>query len=229
MPIDIYADGADLKTIIELNKNPKISGFTTNPSLLRKAGIADYAFFAKEALKEVKNKPFSFEVISDTWSEMEREARIISDWADNVYVKIPIMTTEKIKTQGLVKSLVKYGVKVNLTAVFSYSQINDAIEWLGDSKSIISIFAGRIMDAGLDASPFIHYAKYNKQSNQKVLWASVRELYNIKQAEQCGADIITVGHDILSKMSFIGKNLEEFSWETVCMFNRDATISGYTL
>ena len=229
MPIKIYADGADPKSILEFCENPMIQGFTTNPSLLRKAGVSNYEEFAKEILSKVKDKPFSFEVISDNWDDMEAEAEIISSWGENVYVKIPTMTTSGIKTTGLIKSLISKNIKVNLTCVFSYRQIDDAISVLGSTDSIISIFAGRMMDAGYDAPSFIRYAVYSKKAQQKILWASTRELFNIKQAEDAGADIITVGHDLLKKMHLIGKNLEEFSRETVQMFHDDAVKSGFKL
>jgi len=229
MAIKIYADGADLQGIIELNKDPVISGMTTNPTLMKKAGIKNYKEFAQEVLRNVTEKPVSFEVFSDNWEEMSRQAREIDSWGYNVYVKIPFTNTEGIRMEGLVKELIAERIKINLTAVFSYQQIDKSIEWLGDNKSIISIFAGRISDAGYDPTSFIQYAKYNKKPQQEILWASVRELWNIKHAENCGADIVTVGHDILKKLKETPRDLEQYSLDTVRMFYDDANSSGFTL
>jgi transaldolase len=229
MTIKIYADGADLKSIIELNKNPVIDGMTTNPSLMKKAGVKNYKEFAKEILSNVTKKPISFEVIGDDWETMSRQAKEISSWGKNVFVKIPFSNTEGISMEGLVKELVAEKIKVNLTAIFTYRQIDKAIRWLGNNQSIISIFAGRIADGGYDPTSFIAYAKYNKEQKQEILWASTRERWNIQQAEECGADIITVGHDILKKVIDGKKDLEDYSIETIKMFNRDATESGLSL
>jgi transaldolase len=224
-----YADGADLEEMIELNKNPMISGFTSNPSLMRKAGIDDYETFAKEVLKYIAEKPISFEVFSDDLDEMYRQAKLISAWGKNVFVKIPITNTLGIKTNQLFRRLANEAVKVNVTAVFTTEQINDAIEFLENKNSIISIFAGRISDCGKDAEWFVEYAAYRKYFKQKILWASTRQVFNIVQAENCGADIITVPNDILKKMNLIGKDLKEMSLDTVKMFRQDAVQSGYKL
>jgi len=230
MTIKIYADGADLQSIIELNKNPLVTGLTTNPTLLKKAGVTNYKEFALEVLKNVTEKPISFEVVGDDWETMARQAREINSWASNVFVKIPFYNTEGIRMEGLVKELVAEKIKINLTAVFTYEQIRNSIRWLGNNtNSIISVFAGRISDAGYDPKSFIQYAKYNKMPNQEILWASTRERWNIQQAEECGADIITVGHDILKKVIDGKKDLEDFSLETVRMFYNDAVASGFTL
>lgn len=229
MSIEIYADGANLKGIIELNKNPLIEGITTNPSLMRKAGVTNYEEFALEALSYVKEKPISFEVIGNYWPEMSEQAKKIASWQNNVFVKIPFFNTEGTRMEGLVKELINNGIKINLTAIFSYKQIEQSIKWLGNNDSIISIFAGRIADGGYDPTQFIKYAKYNKEPKQKILWASTRERYNIQQAEESGADIITVGHDILKKVIDGKKDLEQYSLETVKMFRDDAISSGFTL
>jgi transaldolase len=229
MTIEIYADGASVDGILELNKNPIITGFTTNPTLMKKAGITDYRGFAKKVLSKVKDKPISFEIFSDYFEEMYKQAKEISSWAPNVFVKIPYYNTEGVSMSGLIKILVSEGVKVNLTAVFSYEQIKRAIKDIGNEESIISVFAGRISDAGYDPRSFIEYAKYNKYPRQKILWASTREVWNIKHAEDCGADIITVGHDILKKYLSAKKDLELYSLETVRMFYNDAIESGFTL
>lgn len=227
--VKIYSDGADIKSILELNNDPLVEGFTTNPTLMKKAGITNYEEFAKEVLATVKKKPVSFEVFSDDWEEMERQALKIASWGNNVYVKIPYTNTQGIKMEGLVRSLIAQDVKINLTAVFSYKQIENAIKWLGNNQSIISVFAGRISDAGYDPLPFIQYAIYNKYPKQEILWASTRELWNIQHAEIAGADIITVGHDMLNKIGTITKDLEEYSIETVQMFYSDAVSSGFEL
>ena len=229
MAIKIFADGADLESITKLNDNPVIKGFTTNPTLMKKSGITDYAGFAKDVLSVVKEKPFSFEVFSDSWEDMEREADIIASWADNVYVKIPITNTKGINNFGLVKSLIKKGVKINFTCIFTYEQIGLAIHTLENNPSIISIFAGRIADAGDNPEHYVHFAIKMKEEKQEILWASTRELSNIRQAELCGADIITVGHNLLAKMDMIGMNLKELSLDTVRMFRQDAIDSGFEL
>ena len=228
MPIDIYADGATLENFEELEANPIIKGYTFNPSLLKKAGVTDFMQFAKKIVSKT-DKPISLEVFADDWEGMVKEAEILSNLGENVFVKIPITTTEGIKTAGIVDNLIRMNIKVNYTAIFSYKQIDNAIGALGNTDSIISIFAGRIIDTGRDASPFIQYAKYNKRGNQKILWASSRGLWNIKQAEDAGADIITIGYDILKKMSLWGKDLGDFSLDTVKMFRKDALDSGFTI
>jgi len=228
MTIKIYADGAKLSEIEELNENPLIKGFTFNPSLLRKSGVENFEEFAKKVLKKT-NLPVSLEVFSDNWEDMEREALILSSWGEQVFVKIPIMTTDGIKTIGLIESLLKQNVKLNLTCIFTFKQINDAIKILGDTPNIISIFAGRICDTGRDPKTFIQYANYNKLPLQQILWASTRGLWNIKEAEESGADIITIGTDIMKKMSLIGKDLDDFSKDTVQMFRNDAIASGFKI
>jgi transaldolase len=223
MQIKIYADGATLDEIEALNEDPRISGYTFNPSLLRKSGVTNFEKFAKEVLS-MTSLPVSLEVFSDTWEEMEREALILSSWGENVFVKIPPATTEGIKTFGLVESLIAKSVKLNLTAIFTFKQIDDAIKLLGDTPNIISIFAGRISDSGRNPETFINYASLNKKPQQQILWASTRGLFNIKQA-----DIITIGVDILKKMQLWGKDLNVYSLETVRMFRKDALDSGFEI
>jgi len=228
MPIDIYADGATLENIEELESNSLIKGYTFNPTLLRRAGVKNFMEFAKKAI-HLTDKPISLEVFADNWDGMVKEAQILSDLGENVYVKIPFVTTEGIKTVGIVDNLLKRNVKINYTAIFSYKQIDEAIKILGNTPNIISIFAGRIADTGRNPTSFIQYGVYNKKIEQKILWASCRGLWNIKEAEDAGADIITVSYDILKKYSLYGKDLEQFSLETSQMFHRDALESGFTI
>lgn len=228
----IFADGADLKSIVKLNSDPMISGFTTNPSLMKKAGIVDYKKFALEVLKIVKKKPVSFEVFSDEINDMERQAREISSWGENVYVKIPITNSKKIKTKNLVKKLSDDKIKCNVTAVFTLDQVKDVFESANNKTDlIISVFAGRIADSGLD--PMSTMKKTIKlcasKKNIKILWASTREIYNLVQANEINCHIITIPNSILGKLPGIGKNLEELSLETVNSFLQDAEKSGFKI
>jgi transaldolase len=232
LKIKIFADGADLESIRELNKKNYIKGFTTNPSLMKKAGIKDYKDFALKLLSEIKNKPISFEVFSDDVKEMEKQAEEIASWGDNVNVKIPITNTKKETTTELIRKLSAKGIICNVTAIFTMNQIQDVIEVLDKSTpAILSIFAGRIADTGIDPEQIItdsiNLAKIKPKS--EVLWASTRENLNIFQAEKLGCHIITVPHDLLKKMSNLGKDLEEFSLETVHGFYADALSAGYTI
>jgi transaldolase len=227
MTIKLFYDGATEEEMLELNKNELIHGYTTNPTLMRKSGIENYEDFCKNLLKKI-DKPISFEVFADDYDEMYRQAQIISSWAENVYVKIPITNTRGYKSNQLIRALANLGIKLNITAILTKEQIDDAIESLRNF-GIISIFAGRIADCGYDPREFIKYAVYRKKNGQQILWASTRESYNIVQAEQSGADIITVPIDILKKFKLIGKDLKKMSLETVQMFYNDAKQSGYTL
>ena len=231
--IEIYADGADIKGIKELNNNPLISGFTTNPSLLKKSGVTNYKDFAIEVLEHVREKPVSFEVISDNFGEMKEQAEIISSWGgDNIFVKIPITNTAGKFTTHIISDLSSAGIKINITAIFTIDQINQSIQALNNKIGIISIFAGRIEDTGVDARPSFEWAKrrmYTRGCGAKLLWASTREIFSIIKAEQCGADIITVPNNILEKLPLRGKNLKEYSLDTVKQFYRDATESGFTI
>lgn len=230
--IKIFADGADKASMLELASNPLIKGFTTNPTLMRKAGVTDYTGFAKEILAEIKDKPVSFEVFSDDFPEMERQARIINSWAPNVYVKIPITNTQKEPSYDLIKKLSKDGIKLNVTAIFSLAQVKNTKDALTiDVPSIISVFAGRLADTGVDPVPVMKEAKAILADSPKVelLWASPRELLNIYHAEEAGSDIITVTPDVLKKAANIGLDPEEFSLQTVKMFYDDGQKVGYSL
>ncbi len=230
--VKIFADGADKDGILALAANPLIKGFTTNPTLMKKAGVADYAKFAKEILAEIREKPISFEVFSDDFLEMERQARLITSWAPNVYVKIPITNTKRESSFDLVEQLASDGIKLNITAVLTLDQVKHILPALRASvPAIISVFAGRIADTGADPMPIMKAAKtllapYN---NVELLWASPRELLNIYHADEAGADIVTVIHDILKKIDKIGYDHHEFSLDTVKMFYEDGKQAGYTL
>lgn len=228
----IFADGASITDILELNKLPHISGFTTNPTLMKKAGVEDYTAFAKEVLSHIKNKPVSFEVFADDFDEMYAQAKVINEWAENVYVKIPVMNTKKQYAYELIQKLSDEGVKLNVTAVFTLEQVQQVKEALANSKgAVVSIFAGRIADTGVDPMPIMSEAKQMlaDNSNVELLWASPRELLNIIQANEVGCDIITATPDVLKKLSSLEKDLEEFSHETVEMFYNDACSAGYSL
>ena len=229
--IELYADGADEKEILNSNKMKIIKGLTTNPSLMKKSGVKNYEIFCKKIIKKVK-KPISFEIFADDEKNMIRQARIINKWGKNIYVKIPVVNTKNKIMTKVISKLSKERIKLNITAVFTKSQIKKVIKSL-DSKtpSIISIFCGRIADAGIDPSELVLYANKNKKNkkNIKILWASTRELYNIVNAINIKCDIITVPTSILDKLNLLGKNLEKYSIETVKMFYRDAKKAGYKL
>jgi transaldolase len=235
--IKIFADGASLPMLRELADNPVIAGFTTNPTLMRKAGITDYREFARAALEIVGNRPISFEVFADDFPEMERQARLISGFGPNVYVKLPITNTQRDSALPLVRELSLSGVKINVTALCTLEQVERSAAALsGGAPSVVSVFAGRIADTGRDPMPLMGEAvKICKAASRgsaapiELLWASPRELLNLVQAESVGCSIITVTADLLLKLSLIGKDLEEFSLETVQMFHRDATAAGYEL
>jgi len=232
--IKLFADGADYDDIIRLNEDDRIDGFTTNPTLLRKAGVNDYENFAKSVLKKIKDKPISFEVFDDSLDGMINQALYISKWGDNVYVKIPITNTKGIGTRDIIKYLSEQGVKINVTAIMTAKQGEEILSSMSKStRGIISIFAGRIADTLIDPLQTIQrlssYYHAQKCENVNLLWASTREILNIKQARDAGADIITVSPNILKKMDLIGKNLDLYSLETVQMFYNDAKEAGYTL
>lgn len=232
LSVEIYADGASIEEFVSLNKNPIIKGFTTNPSLMKKNGIADYTLFASELLDIIKNKPISFEVFADELDEMEAQALKINSWGENVYVKIPVTNTKGISVVSLIKSLQKKKIKLNITAIFTKSQIEEILlNLIDDVPSIISIFCGRIADTGQDPGEIIRFAreKINKNSKVKILWASTRELLNIFQANDLETDIITVPNELLKKLNLIGKNLDEYSLETVQSFYQDAKSSKYLI
>jgi transaldolase len=230
--IKIFADGAEKASMLELYQKPFIRGFTTNPTLMRKAGITDYAGFAKDILTEIKNKPISFEVFSDDFTEMERQARIIASWGSNVYVKIPITNTKRESSAVLIKKLAAEGIKLNVTAILTLDQVRITNEALSPAvPAIVSVFAGRIADTGVDPVPLMKEAKniLAANKNYELLWASPRELYNICQAEEVGCHIITVPPDVLKKTEKIGYDLGELSLDTVKMFYDDGQKVGYTL
>ena len=232
LSVKIFADGADLNVIELLKDNIFIKGFTTNPSLMRKAGVKDYKNFAKQALEIIPDLPLSLEVLSDNLIEMEEQARAISSWGKNIFVKIPVMTTEKIFTGPVIKSLSKDGIKINVTAIMTIEQVTEILKMLNyGTPSILSVFAGRIADTGRDPVPLIKkcVALLKQYENIELLWASPRELLNIIQAQNVGCDIITVGEDLLNKMDLIGKDLDEFSRETVEMFYKDAIFSKFKI
>lgn len=230
--IKIFADGAEKASILELYQKPFIKGFTTNPTLMRKAGISDYAGFAKDILATIQDKPISFEVFSDDFAEMEKQARIIAVWGPNVYVKIPITNTKKESSAPLIKKLAAEGIKLNVTAILTLDQVREVAEALAAGvPAIVSVFAGRIADTGVDPVPLMRDAKLalSAGSAWELLWASPRELLNIYQADAIGADIITVTPDILKKTEKVGYDLGELSLDTVKMFYDDGQKAGYVL
>lgn len=230
--VKIFADGADLASMLELYKNPAIKGFTTNPTLMRKAGITEYEKFAKEVLQYIPDRPISFEVFADDFTEMERQAKIIASWGNNVYVKIPVTNTKKEPATALIKKLSEKGIKQNVTALMTLKQAYEVAMALKDGPpNCISIFAGRIADTGVDPLPLmgaaVEIAKMN--ANSELIWASPRELLNIFHADQVGCHIITVTTDILNKMSLIGRDLDDYSLDTVKMFYKDGQAAGFKL
>ena len=230
--VKIFSDGADTKEMIEMAQLPYIQGLTTNPTLMKKSGITNYEKFALEVLGEIKNKPISFEVFSDDFDEMEIQAKKIASWGENVYVKIPVSNTLGKPTSELIKKLTDSGIKVNVTAVMAINQVKVILENLNpQTKSYISIFAGRIADTGRDPMPIMVEAlnEIKEFPSTELIWASPRELLNVIQADQINCHIITATKDILNKLSLIGKSLEEYSLETVKMFRNDAILANYAL
>jgi transaldolase len=232
LKIKLFADGADLAQISRLAADPRIKGFTTNPTLMRKAGIADYAAFARDALRIVAPRPISFEVFADDLPEMKRQARIISGWGENVFVKLPITNTKRESTAPLVTELSAQGVRVNVTAILTLDQVKEmAIALDVKTPSNVSIFAGRIADTGRDPVPLVAEARkiLSGKPNVEIIWASPRELLNIWHADGAGCHIITVTSDILGKLALYGKDLGAYSLDTVRMFHDDAKSAGYIL
>jgi transaldolase len=230
--IKLYADGADLSGMIEEYKKGIVSGFTTNPTLMKKAGVESYEKFAKTALTAIPDLPISFEVFSNDLVGMEREARKIASWGKNVYIKIPVTNTRGESTTPLVKKLSHDGLKLNVTAILTVDQVRTVAKALSSTTpSIISIFAGRIADTGTDPMPIMRDAANILKSNPnaELLWASTRELLNLVQAESCGCHIITITNDILKKVPQVGKDLSLLSLETVQMFHSDALSAGYKI
>lgn len=233
LAVKIFADGADKETLLRLYADPLIKGMTTNPTLMRKAGIADYEKFAHEILNTIKQKPISFEVFSDEFPEMRRQALKISRWQENVYVKIPITNTRAESSLPLIRDLSQEGVRLNITAILTTDQVRGVVDTLApDVPSVVSVFAGRIADTGRDPIEIMRESQELVKTLPKaqLLWASVREVLNIVQAELCGCDIVTVPPDILKKArSLWQKDLVELSLDTVKMFAQDAMTAGFTL
>jgi transaldolase len=232
LKIKIFADGADKAALLELYRDPVIQGFTTNPTLMRKAGVSDYEAFARDVLREVKDRPISFEVFSDEFAAMETQAMKLASWGENVYVKIPVTNTRSESSAALIRRLAGRGVKVNATAILTIAQVKEIARSLaGGPPSIISVFAGRIADTGVDPLPIMKAALESvaPYPNIEIIWASPREVFNIVQADQIGCHIITVTSDLLKKLPVLGRGLDEMSLDTVRMFHRDAAAAGYTL
>ena len=224
LKIKIFADGADFESINKLNTNNYIKGFTTNPSLMKKAGIKDYKEFALKILSKIKDKPISFEVFSDDLIEMEKQAMEIASWGKNVNVKIPVTNTKKESTTEIIERLSNQGIECNITAIFTVNQLKNVVQVLNkNTPAILSVFAGRIADTGIDPKNImaecVQASKLKPKS--EILWASTRELVNIFQADKIGCQIITVPHEILSKIDSIGKNLEDYSLDTVKSFYKN--------
>jgi transaldolase len=230
--VKIFADGADRAGMMEFHANPIIQGFTTNPTLMRQAGVDDYAAFAHEILGVINDRPISFEVFSDDFGDMERQALQIARWGDNVYVKIPVTNTAGERSDDLIARLASHGVQLNVTALMTLDQVKWVTDCLaGGPPAFISVFAGRIADTGRDPVPLMSEAVEIARSagNAELIWASPREVLNILQADAVGCHIITVTHDVLKKLPTLGRDLTEFSLDTVKMFHGDAAAAGYTL
>ncbi len=230
--VKIFADGAVKDEMVEMYRNPLIKGFTTNPTLMRKAGINDYEAFARDVLQAIPDRPISFEVFSDEMEEMSRQAKLIGKWGENVYVKIPVTNTRGELTTKLVHDLSQAGVKLNVTAMLTFRQVvemSNALE--GGAPAFLSVFAGRIADTGRDPLPIMiaSVELLRLHPGQELIWASPRELLNVFQADDIGCHVITVSVDILRKLSLTGKDLSGFSLETVRMFHQDAKNAGYKL
>jgi transaldolase len=230
--VKIFADGADRAAMVEMARRPFIAGLTTNPTLMRKAGIADYRAFAKDVLKVIRDKPISFEVFCDDFAGMERQAKEIAAWGENVYVKIPVTNCSGEPSYALIKRLARSGVKQNVTALMTLGQVRDVSAALGDgAPSYVSVFAGRVADTGRDPNPLMAAAVELMRPfpHQQLIWASPREVLNIFHADAVGCHVITVTHDVLKKLDLVGKDLGEYSLETVKMFHDDAKGAGYSL
>lgn len=230
LKVQIFADGADKSGMLEMYDKPYIKGLTTNPTLMKKAGITDYRAFCKDILTHIKDKPLSFEVFSDDFTEMERQAMEIASWGDNVYVKIPVTNTKKETCYALVKKLGTQKVRMNVTAIMTMVQVRDVVAALNPSvPSYVSIFAGRIADTGRDPVPIMSAAveMLKVAPAAELIWASPRELLNIFQADDIGCQVITVTNDILRKLSLVGYDLNEYSLDTVRMFYSDAVSAGF--
>lgn len=232
LKVKIFADGADRAGMLEMAAKPFIKGLTTNPTLMRKAGIKDYAAFAKEILTDIRDKPLSFEVFSDDFDDMERQAMEIASWGGNVYVKVPVTNTRQETCYALADKLSARGVKLNVTAIMTLTQVRDVVASLKpDVPSYVSVFAGRIADTGRDPVPLMAaaVAMLEPLPASELIWASPRELLNIFQADEIGCQVITVTNDILKKLALVGYDLDAYSLDTVKMFYTDATAAGFKL
>jgi transaldolase len=230
LKIKLFADGADKTAMLDLYRNPSIRGFTTNPTLMRKAGITDYEAFARDILTEIRDRPISLEVFADEFDEMERQARLIASWGPNVYVKIPVTNTRREPALDLIHRLSHAGIRLNITALLTLDQVRQVAAALaGGAPSNVSVFAGRIADTGRDPVPLMAKAVelVSVHPGMELIWASPRELLNIFQADSIGCHIITATPEVLSKMSLVGKDLDEYSLDTVKMFHTDARKSGF--
>ncbi len=231
LKIKLFADGADTAEMLAMYAQPFIKGLTTNPTLMRRAGISNYRGFAREILTQIRDKPLSFEVVGDEFTEMERQALEIASWADNVYVKIPVTNTRGEPSYGLVRRLASRGVKLNVTAIMTLTQVRDVVSALSpEVASFVSVLAGRIADTGVDPVPLMAAAVEMLKTCPKaeLIWASPREVLNIFQADRIGCHIVTATHDILSKLPLVGYDLAEYSLDTVRMFYRDSVAAGFS-
>jgi transaldolase len=232
LKIRLFADGADKETMLQMYRDPRIQGFTTNPTLMHKAGIKDYEGFARDIVKSIPDRSISLEVFADDWENMERQALKIATWGEHIYVKIPVTDTRKEPSLKLISRLTRAGVKLNVTALLTLAQVRDVAAALhGGSAAYVSVFAGRIADTGRDPVPLMAAAVEMLAPNPKIelIWASPRELLNVFQANAVGCHIITATSDILKKLDLIGKDLDEYSLDTVKMFYADAVKSGFVL
>ena len=232
LSVKIFADGADKAGMLEMYAKPFVKGLTTNPTLMRKAGIADYKAFSLDILKAIPNRPISFEVFSDDFAEMERQALEIASWGKNVYVKIPVTNTKREASYNLIEKLAAKKVKLNVTALMTLVQVREVVAALDpDVPSYVSVFAGRIADTGLDPVPLMAKAVELLKATPaaELIWASPRELLNIFQADAIGCHIITVTNELLKKLNLVGKDLNDYSLETVKMFFDDAQAAGFRL
>lgn len=232
LKVKIFADGADLAGMLAMYARPHIKGFTTNPTLMRKAGIQDYRAFARDVVAAIPDRPISFEVFSDDFAEMERQAMEIAGWGENVYVKVPVTNTDRRTSYDLVRRLSQQGVKVNVTAIMTLEQVSAVAAALnGSTPSCVSLFAGRVADTGRDPVPMMAEAvrRLAGAPHAELIWASPRELLNVFQADEIGCHIITVTNEILNKLALVGRSLEDYSLDTVKMFHDDAKHAGYTL
>jgi transaldolase len=230
--VRIFADGADEAGILRLARHPLVAGFTTNPSLLRAAGVSDAEAFARRVLRCVPGRPFSFEVVADDFDEMDRQARRISSWGDDVYVKVPVTNTRGESSCALLRRLARDGVKLNVTAMLTVQQVAEVAAALaGGPPCLVSVFAGRVADTGRDPVPLMReaLAAVRPHANLRLVWASPREVRNVVQADAIGCHVITITHDLFQKLPLLGMDLAELSLQTVRMFHRDAAAAGYRL